>query len=51
MLTVNTDIADRLINGQIGNVKYILTDRGNVVKIYILWMIQILVLRKGTQMP
>ena len=36
MLTVNIDIADRLINGQIGTVKHILTDRGNVVKIYIL---------------
>ena len=34
MLTVNIDIADRLINGQIGTVKHILTDRGNVVKIY-----------------
>ena len=36
MLTVNIDIADRLINGQIGTVKHILTDRGNVMKIYIL---------------
>ena len=35
MLTVNIDIADRLINGQIGTVKRILTDRGNVVNIYI----------------
>ena len=35
MLTVNIDIADRLINGKIGTVKHILTDRGNVVKIYI----------------
>ena len=36
MLTANIDIADRLINGQIGTVKHILTDRGNIVKIYIL---------------
>ena len=36
MLTVNIDIEDRLINGQIANLKHILTDRGFVVKIYIL---------------
>ena len=35
MLTVNI-VADRLINGQIGTVKHILTYRGNVVKIYML---------------
>ena len=36
MSTVNIDIADRLINGQIGTLKHIVTDRGNVVKIYML---------------
>lgn len=35
MLTVNIDIQDRLINGQIGTIKQILTDNGNVTKVYI----------------
>ena len=36
MLTFNIDLADQFINGKIGTVKHILTDRGNVVKIYVL---------------
>ncbi|XP_057310034.1 uncharacterized protein LOC130648031 [Hydractinia symbiolongicarpus] len=36
MLTVNIDIADRLINGQIGTVKHVTTDSNkNVLKIYL----------------
>ena len=36
MLTVNIDLQDRLVNGQLGTVKYIRTDSGrNVSKIYI----------------
>ena len=37
MLTVNIDIADRLINGQIGTVKHISCNNinGHIVKVYI----------------
>ena len=35
MLTVNIDIADRLINGQIRKVKHISYINGHVVKVYI----------------
>ncbi|XP_057316777.1 uncharacterized protein LOC130657796 [Hydractinia symbiolongicarpus] len=38
MLTVNIDIADRLINGQIGTVKHVKADNANKVsKIYVLF--------------
>ena len=36
MLTSNVDISDRLINGQIGRVSQIITDKNkNVIKIYV----------------
>ena len=35
MLTVNIDIADRLINGQIGTVKHISGDLNNIHKVYV----------------
>ena len=36
MLTVNIDLQDRLVNGQLGTIKHISTDKqGNVAKIYI----------------
>ena len=35
MLTTNIDIADRLINGQIGTVDHIVSGNGVVIKIYV----------------
>ena len=36
MLTVNVDLEDRLVNGQLGTVKHFQKDQnGNVLKIYI----------------
>ena len=36
MLTVNIDLQDRLVNGQLGTIKHISIDtKGNVTKIYV----------------
>ena len=36
MLTVNIDLQDKLVNGQLGTIKHIRIDtKGNVIKIYI----------------
>ena len=36
MVTVNVDLEDRLVNGQLGTVKHFQKDQnGNVLKIYI----------------
>ena len=35
MLTANVDISDRLINGQIGTIKHIITNKYQVSKLFV----------------